>query len=187
MYMESQASFVDVGVIAAAHPGLAVVLLPPVAQYQVAIFYSLVELPLLGLFIFHLKKIGEVSSRLQTDLEVTGLGTVVENGEVFMKAVPNSPFADNGEVGVDVDRTCSWNQEELGGKVLKVIGRERVRLLTVHGEEPFRQETCVVGEQAGGIGRGGINVTIPITDDKRVSIEDAYGVGGHDMLFPRSS
>src|SRR5215467_6381791 len=91
--VEREAALVDLGGSGRGNPGLTAILLAPIAKHQPVIFDPGVELPLLGECIFYLEEIGEVAAGLDAHLQITRLGTVVENREVFMKPVTHCPAA----------------------------------------------------------------------------------------------
>src|SRR5690606_24220946 len=87
--------------------------------------------------------------------------------------------ADDGQRGVDVDAAGARGEEEPAFEVLQVVDGERVEPLAVDGEDPLRQEPGVEGEQTARVLRRGIDVTLLVTDDERVSIENVDLTDGH--------
>ena len=53
-----------------------------------------------------------------------------------MEAVSDGSFANDRQVGIDIDGAGSRNEEELYVEVVEVVRRQNVWTLTVYGEQP---------------------------------------------------
>ena len=108
---------------AAGDRGLAVIGLALVPEDQAAVLDLLIPLPLLVLLIFHFEEVRKVRGSLDPDLEVGRHRFLVADQDLLLEAAAGIALAHDREVGVDVDRSCARNEEELGRVVLQVVGR----------------------------------------------------------------
>ena len=109
---------------------------------------------------------------LDAHLELDRVGSVVENDELLVESVGNDPPTDDRQVGIHIDGAGTRHEEEAGFEVLQLVDRQGVESLVVDREYPLGQEPGVEGEQTRGVGERGLDVTAPVTDDERVSVED---------------
>ena len=96
----------------------------------------MIECSFLGQVILDLKQIGEVSCCLNAHPEIDRLVFVIENGQFLGKAVPDGSFTHDRLVGIHIDGARSWHKEELHSEVIKIIRRQDVGALPIHGQNP---------------------------------------------------
>ena len=129
-------------------------------------------LPLLLERVLDLEQIGEVARRLEPKRQVERLLVVVEDGDLLVEAVGDGARADDRLLRVLVDGPGSRDEEEPRLEVLEVVGREGAQPLAVDGQHPAREKARVEREQAGRVGRRGLDVPGRVADDERVAVED---------------
>ncbi len=135
MHGEAQTVLVDVGPGTGDNPGLAGERFTTIAEHQAIALDPLVEFPLLLERILDLEQVSKVSCRLHAHLEVNGLVFVIEDGHLLVEAVSDGSFANDRQVGIDIDGAGSRNEEELYVEVVEVVRRQNVWTLTVYGEQ----------------------------------------------------
>ena len=105
-------------------------------------------------------------------LSLTGFSSWLRTVSCSWKPSADRARADHRELGVDVHRAGAGHEEEPRLEVLEIVGRERVQALAVDGQHPLRQKPRVEREEAGGVGRGGLDITAAITHHERVSVQN---------------
>src|SRR4029453_9977126 len=139
--------------------------------------------PLLLESVLDLEQVGEVACGFDADFEVDWLRVVVEDRELLVEAVADRPPANHRQLGVDVNRSGSGNEEEPRLEVLKIVDREWVEPFAVHGQDPLREKAVVEREKAGGVGERSLDVAAGIADHERVAVENLDQVVVHLLLL----
>src|SRR5690348_6268742 len=134
---EAKSRFVDLGWRSGADLGFANEPLAAVAENQALVFNATIELTLpVEVGILHLKQIGEVCVRLDADIQVYGCRLVIQDPELFVEPTSNCPLAHDRHRRVDIDGSSAGDEKELRRKVIHVVGGQRVRILSVDGQDP---------------------------------------------------
>src|SRR6185312_8084435 len=136
---------------------------------------------LLGQLVLHLEQVGEVGARLQTNVQLHGLLVVVDDLDLFLKAVADGAPSDHRQGRVDVDRASGQGQKELHAVIGLVVDGQQGGADAVDGQHPARQKPRVVQEQAVRLRRGGVQVAPPIADDEGVAVENVDRLERHDQ------
>ena len=176
---EGQAVGVDRRRLARRDDRLAPVGFPHVGEHEAPTLDPSGVLALLLESILDLEQVGEVTSRLDPNRQIHWLVVVIQDRQLLVESMGDSPATDHRELRVDVDRSGSRNEEEAGFEVLQVVRGECVQPIAVHGEDPLREEARIEREEAGRVGERRLDVSIVVADDERVPVEDLDQLAAH--------
>ena len=123
-----------------------------VRQDELAVLDVRLVRPLLLERVLDLEEIGEVGFGVDTDRQLDGFVFVVQDRQVLVKAVADGALSDDRQLGVHVHGSSPGHEEEARLEVLQIVLGERVELLPVDRQQPFRQEARVEREQTSWIG-----------------------------------
>ena len=168
---------VDLGLRARSDARLPDELLPPVAEHDLAVSLLAVQLAFLRERVLDLEQIGEVSVRLDPQLELDGLGAVVEDGDVLVDALSDEAPADHRERGAPVDRRRRRNKEELGDEIVPVVDGEALERPTVDRQPPAGEVARVAVEETVRLISSRGHVSAPVADEERRAVEDVDRLG----------
>ena len=143
-----------------------------VGKHQLAALHARGVLALLLERVLDLEQIREIAAGIDADAQFDRFGEMVENRELLVKTCADRALADHGQLRVDVDGPRTGHEEEARLEVLKVVDRERIQPLAVHGQHPSGEETRVEREQPCRIGRRCFDVAARVADHEGVAIED---------------
>ncbi len=127
-------------------PRLAQEAVSAVAEHQRALVCLAVELALLLERILHLEQVGEVGACFDAQLELDPFAGVIEEGEVFVDAVPDRAPADQREARIAVNGSPRRGEEELGGEVPISADGQHAGRAAVDRQAPAREVTRVAVE-----------------------------------------
>src|SRR5215469_18154370 len=110
--LEAESLLVNLSGRAGGDLGFAHEALPLVTENQSIFFHSPIEFACpTEFFIFHLEQISKISVGFNPHIQVDGLGFMIHNLDVFVKASAHSALSHDRQWRVDVDGSSAWDQK----------------------------------------------------------------------------
>ena len=165
------------------NPRLAHEVLPPVAEHELAVLDAYLVLSLLRERVLDLEEVREVGSDFEEEVELEGLGRVVDDREILVEAVTDGALPKDRERCIVVHGPVRRREEELDREVVDVIRRQDPRQVAVNRQPPAREDARVLVEEPVRLIRRAGDVPAPVADDEGVAFENADRLAGHGLSF----